>query len=143
MAAYRAGETLPDHKTGETIDYSRKRGVLHSAEIIAPDNAPDWATDRAELWNRSEAAHTGFRRRLWRAKFELSLPHELNDDQRRELTTDFARFIAEKYQVAVDTAIHAPSVQGDERNYHAHLLICTRSFDEGKAHGLGNNVRDF
>jgi hypothetical protein len=141
MAAYRAAEKLHDHKTGETIDFSRKQGVLYS-EIIAPENAPDWATDRAELWNRSEAAH---RRKdaVIAREIQLSLPHELSDGQRQELTTDFARFMAERYNVAVDTAIHAPNTQGDERNFHAHLLICTRPFDETKPQGLGNNVRAF
>ena len=141
MAAYRAGEKLPDHQTGETIDYSRKRGVL-SAEVILPENAPEWASDRAELWNRSEAAHR-VQKAVVAREIELSLPHELTNEQRRELTTDFARFLADTYQVAVDTALHAPSAQGDERNYHAHLLICTRTFDDTKKHGLGNNVRDF
>ncbi len=71
------------------------------------------------------------------------MPHELTDAQRQELTGDFARFLSDRYQVAVDTNIHAPNPDGDERNHHAHLLICTRPFDETKAHGLGNNLRDF
>jgi hypothetical protein len=141
MAAYRAAEKLTDRKTGEIIDFSRKQGVLFS-EIITPPDAPKWATDRAELWNRSEAAHRRGDAVIAR-EIQLSLPHELSDGQRQELTTDFARFMAESYNVAVDTAIHAPNAQGDERNYHAHLLICTRPFDETKPQGLGNNVRAF
>lgn len=39
--------------------------------------------------------------------------------------------------------LHAPSKEGDERNYHAHLLVCTRTFDANKPEGLGNNVREF
>ena len=141
MAAYRAAEKLVDQKTGETIDYSRKQGVLYS-EIITPQDAPEWATDRAELWNRSEKTHK-VQKAIVAREIQLSLPHELNDEQRREMTSNFARFMADSYGVAVDTNIHAPSKEGDERNYHAHLLICTRPFDPSKEHGLGNNVRDF
>ena len=141
MAAYRAAERLTDPKTGETIDYSRKQGVLYS-EIIAPENAPDWATDRQELWSRSEAAHK-LDKSVVAREIQLSLPHELTNAERRELTTEFARFIADSYGVAVDMCLHAPNREGDERNYHAHLLLCTRTFDASKPHGLGNNVRDF
>lgn len=141
MAAYRAAEKLHDPKTGYTIDYSRKQGVLHS-EIIAPEGAPEWATDRQELWTRSEATHK-VQKAVVAREIQLSLPHELNDEQRRELTTEFARFISDTYKVAVDMNIHAPNKEGDERNYHAHLLLCTRPFDASKSNGLGNNVREF
>lgn len=141
MAAYRAATTLYDPDTGEVIDYGRKQGVLYS-EIIAPKNSPDWATDRQELWGRSERAH---RRKdaIVAREIQLSLPHELSNAERRELATQFARYFADAYQVAVDMNLHAPNRDGDERNYHAHLLVCTRSFDERKKQGLGNNVRDF
>jgi len=141
MAAYRAAEKLQDLKTGETIDFSRKQGVIYS-EIITPENAPEWAHNRQELWNRSEAAHRRGDAVIAR-EIQLSLPCELSDGQRQELTTNFARFMAEKYNVAVDMNLHAPNQEGDDRNYHAHLLICTRPFDETKPQGLGNNVRAF
>jgi hypothetical protein len=141
MAAYRAAERLTDPKTGETIDYTRKQGVIHS-EIIAPENAPEWATNRQELWSRSEATHK-MKKAVVAREIQLSLPHELNNAERRELTTEFARFMSDSYKVAVDMSIHAPNKQGDDRNYHAHLLLCTRPFDAGKPNGLGNNVRDF
>ena len=56
-AAYRAGEKLKDERCGLLCDYSRKQGVEHS-EIVAPENAPAWATDREALWNAAEAAET-------------------------------------------------------------------------------------
>jgi hypothetical protein len=141
MAAYRSATLLHDPETGEVVDYGRKQGVLHS-QIIVPENAPDWATNRQELWGRSETAH---RRKdaIIAREIQLSLPHEISHAERRELATRFARYISETYQVAVDLNIHAPNRDGDERNYHAHLLLCTRSFDERKSHGLGNNVRSF
>jgi hypothetical protein len=34
--------------------------------------------------------------------------------------------VAERYNVAVDLAVHAPHPEGDPRNFHAHLLATTR-----------------
>jgi hypothetical protein len=41
--------------------------------------------------------------------------------------------------VAVDFAIHAPDRHGDERNYHAHVLMTTRQIG---ANGLGAKTRE-
>ena len=141
MAAYRACEAVPDLRTGEQHDYTRKSGLLYS-EIITPEGAPEWARDRAELWNRSEATHKRGDAVIAR-EMQLSLPHELDAVQRRELATEFAQHMADRYGVAVDTALHAPNRDGDQRNYHAHLMLCTRPFDASKPHGLGNNERAF
>ena len=47
-AAYRAAEKLHDERLGRDHDFSRKQGVEHT-EILAPQNAPAWATDRASV----------------------------------------------------------------------------------------------
>ena len=58
-SAYRAAELVHDHTTGQTFDYSRKRGVEH-AEIVLPTEAArrdiNWARDREALWNEAERA---------------------------------------------------------------------------------------
>ena len=54
-AAYRAAEKIGDDRLGVVWDFTSKRGVLHS-EIMIPAGAPDWARDRAELWNAAERA---------------------------------------------------------------------------------------
>lgn len=124
-AAYRAGERLDDDRTGLTHDYRAKGGVV-DAFIIAPKDAPDWATDRAKLWNACEAATTAKNGRL-ATELELALPHELTPEQRRNLAETFARDIAERYNVAVDVAIHGPGKGGDHRNHHAHMMITHRT----------------
>lgn len=53
--AYRSGEEIADERTGEIFDFTRKQGVIHS-EIVVPDQAPEWAHDRASLWNAVEQA---------------------------------------------------------------------------------------
>ena len=53
-AAYRSGELIACDREGRVHDYTRKLGVEDSF-ILAPDGAPDWAQDRAALWNAAEA----------------------------------------------------------------------------------------
>ena len=54
-AAYRVGVEITDERTGEIHDYRRKGGV-ESPALPLPANAPQWARDRAQLWNASEQA---------------------------------------------------------------------------------------
>lgn len=139
MAAYRSGEAILDERTGERFDFTRKGGIV-SRDLVLPDGAPQWAQERATFWNRSEAADKRADAQIAR-EIQISLPHELSDRERRELTTGFSQHIAERFGIAVDTCIHRPHEKGDERNHHAHLLLSTRPFDEGKKTGLGNKVR--
>jgi hypothetical protein len=140
MAAYRAGVEMEDRRTGQAFDYTRKGGIRHT-EIVLPDGAPVWAKDRNELWNRSESADRRQDAQVAR-EVQLSLPHEMNDEQRREITLQYARYVSDRFGVAVDMAIHEPNRNGDERNHHAHLLLCTRPFDNESKTGFGNKNRE-
>lgn len=135
-SAYRSAELVHDYSTGETFDYTRKRGVEH-AEIVLPTECAkrdiNWARDREALWNAAERAENRSNSRVAR-EYELALPHEMTRAQRVELVRAFSQKLADRYGVAVDFAIHAPHREGDERNHHAHLLTTTRSIEAG---GLG------
>lgn len=124
-AAYRAGAVIACERYGVEHDYSRKSGVAH-VEIVAPADAPDWARDRAALWNAVEAKETR-KNSVVAREWEVALPHELDADQRREIVTDFARELVARYGVVADVAIHAPGREGDQRNHHAHILTTTRA----------------
>ncbi len=129
-AAYRAGVEITDERTGEIHDYRRKSGV-ESAELFLPDGAPEWATDRAKLWNAAEQSETRKNSTVAR-EFEVALPAELSADQRRELAHDFTKALVKKYGFAADCAIHLPGKNGDSQNHHAHILCSTRKLtDEG------------
>ena len=138
-SAYRAAELVRDHTTGQTFDYSRKRGVEH-AEIVLPIAAAkrdiNWARDREALWNAAERAENRSNSRVAR-EYELALPHELGKAQRLELVRSFAAEIANRHGVGVDFAIHAPHREGDTRNHHAHVLATTRVIEPG---GLGEKA---
>lgn len=126
-AAYRSAERIVDERTGEVFDYARRRGVEHAA-IFVPEGAPEWAHDRAALWNAAEAAEKRKDAQVAREVI-LALPHELSPEERQELATDFCRWLVERHGVAVDLAIHEPHRKGDERNHHAHVLMSTRRLE--------------
>lgn len=134
-AAYRAGCKIADERTGEIHDYTRKGGV-ESADIVLSDNAPEWAIDRAKLWNAAELAENRKNSCVAR-EFEVALPHELPAEERRKLALDFARDMANREGCAVDVAIHKPSNEHDNLNHHAHILRTTRKVD---AEGLGEKL---
>ena len=123
-AAYRAGVEIADARTGEVHDYRRKGGVVHS-ELVLPVGAPEWAQDRAALWNAAEAAEVRKNSTVAR-EFEIALPTELSEEGRLALAVDLAREIVARHGCAVDVAIHEPGRDGDSRNHHAHLLLSTR-----------------
>lgn len=120
--AYRAGAKIEDKRTGKTHDYTAKKGVEHK-EIITPQgvNIPS----RQDLWNMAELAD---RRKdaCTGREYEVNLPYELTKEQRIELCRDFARELASRHGVAVDICMHEPSKEGDQRNYHAHIMTTTR-----------------
>jgi hypothetical protein len=58
----------------------------------------------------------------------------VNTAQRLQLAREFSRELADRYNVAVDLAVHAPRAAGDTRNHHAHLLATSR---EVTAAGFG------
>jgi hypothetical protein len=127
-SAYRAAQRVHDLSTGETFDYTRKRGVEH-AEIVlsmaAAQQDINWARDRQALWNAAEKAENRKDGRVAR-EYVLGLPHEMTRGQQVELARTFAAEIANRYQVAADFAIHKPHRFGDQRNFHAHVLTTTR-----------------
>lgn len=137
-AAYRAAERLEDHRTGEIHNYAPKGGVEHS-EILAPDNTPEWMLKRQDLWNAVEKIERRKDAQLAR-EIQLSLPHELTPEQRRELVQDFVKDQFVDHGMIADVAIHSPNPKGDERNHHAHIMLTMR---ELTADGFGKKNRDW
>lgn len=137
-AAYRAAERVEDERTGQSFDYTGKRGVLHS-EILAPAETPAWMQDRAQLWNAVEKVEKRKDAQLARDLL-LSLPHELTHEQRRDLVREFLReeFVARG--MIADFSIHAPDRRGDLRNHHAHVMLTMR---ELAGDSFGKKVRDW
>jgi len=128
-AAYRVGERIECQREGRVHDYTRKQGIEETF-ILAPKDAPDWASDRSRLWNEAEGAETR-RNSVTAREWELALPSEISAEDRSQITRQFAEELVSRYGVAVDVAIHAPHREGDQRNHHAHVLTSTRKLEAG------------
>ena len=137
-AAYRSASHIEDHRTGLSFDYRARGGVDH-VEILAPAQAPEWAQDRAALWNAVEAAETRTNSQVAR-EIRVALPAELDHGQRVELVREFCQreFVARG--MVADIALHAPGREGDDRNHHAHILLTTREIGP---EGFGAKNRDW
>lgn len=134
-AAYRSASLIADARTGQIHDYQRRNGVADSF-VVTPAGA-EWAQDRSVLWNAAEAAERRKDAKVAR-EYQLALPHELNEAERRALARDFAVEVCARYGVVADVAIHAPDRAGDNRNWHAHILTTTRAVTP---EGLGGKTR--
>lgn len=130
--AYRAGIAITDERLGKTYDYTKRHGVLWTG--LATPNG--FKVDRNELWNLAEKSENRSNSRTAR-EIVINIPHELMGGDLgtgNMLAHEFASQLSKKYQVAVDVAVHAPDKHGDNRNFHAHLLLTTRKLEQDR-HG--------
>ena len=138
-AAYRAGVAITDERTGLKHDYSKRGGV----EMAYAFDKTMKTVDREELWNKAELAENRKDGRTAR-EWVLAIPHELvpEDKKKRKdikqnegarVTLRFAKMLAERYNVGVDVAIHSPDKEGDNRNWHAHIMTTTREISRTAA----------
>ena len=121
-----------DERTGEVHDYTRRSGVV-SSHIVLPDQHPDWAENRSQLWSGAELAETR-KNSVVAREAEIALPAELSSAEREALATGFTAHLVDRYGVAAEVSIHEPrpdpSGEGDNKNHHAHILFTTRRMDE-------------
>jgi Ti-type conjugative transfer relaxase TraA len=121
-AAYRSAEKLQDERLGITFEYKGKRDVTHS-EILAPEDAPAWATDRQNLWNKVEESEK-FNTAQVAREIQLTLPEELTHEQQIALTREFVRANYVDHGLVADISIHSKP-----GNPHAHVLLTMRTID--------------
>nr|WP_176024264.1 MobQ family relaxase [Brucella pseudintermedia] len=137
-AAYRAAVRMIDYRTGIVHDFSRKSGVEFS-EIMVPANSPNWARDRAALWNAAEAKNTRVNSTVAR-DCDVAFPAGLDFDVRQRMIRVFVRALIDQHGCAADVAMHRPSRRGDARNFHAHVLLTTHRLNED---GFTEKTREF
>lgn len=133
-----------DSRTGEWHYYSNRQrsNAVIETNFLAPDNAPNWVYDHSKLWNMVEHREDQSTRphdAQVARELEISLPHELSHEQRKELVTEFIfdRYVSKGF--VADISYHRPGKGGDDRNYHAHILLTMRSLkDNGE---FGNKDR--
>ena len=137
-AAYRSGEKLLDERTGRTFDYGRKQGIVHT-EILAPENAPAWVYNRANLWNKVELTERRKDAQLAR-EIEISLPRELSHEQRVELVRAFVKEQFVNRGMVADVAMHCPKASDGKEQPHAHIMLTLRPLKPDGS-GFGNKER--
>jgi hypothetical protein len=126
--SYRTAERLCDEREGKSFDYTRKQGVefvLHAA----PKDAPEWAHEIGTVWNEVERAEKKKNATL-ALDYEVAFPHQLNEQQREFILKDFVREEFTRKGFMATAAIHSPSKDGDERNFHAHIMFSYRPLNE-------------
>jgi len=137
-AAYRSAGRLRDDRQGLEHDYSRKGGVVH-AEIMVPENAPDWMHDRDQLWNAVEAVEKRRDAQLAR-EIEVALPRELGRGARLELLRGFVqREFVDRGMIA-DVAVHEGKARDGHGQPHAHVMLTMR---ELTGEGFGKKDRSW
>lgn len=137
LASYRSGEKLLCETDGRTRQCRRghKSDVLLSALINSRD------LTRQQLWNKAEKAETR-KNSIVAREIEVALPYEVSQDVRNSLALSLSQAIADKYDCAVDVAVHSPDHTGDDRNFHAHILFTSRSWEDDNNEFSKKKYRD-
>ncbi len=132
-AAYRHCAKMDYEREARTIDYTRKRGLLHE-EFVIPADAPKWLramiADRSvsgaseAFWNKVEDFEKRSDAQLAK-DVTIALPIELTAEQNIALVRDFVeRHITAKGMVADWVCHDAPG------NPHVHLMTTLRPLTE-------------
>jgi hypothetical protein len=154
-AAYRLGLRLYDIRAKKWHDFRRRKlgEEIVRALTIAPEGAPDWASDPGELWNRAEAAEKRKDAQVAR-DYRIPIPLGLADQVAGDMAEAMARFISDELHTAVSIGLHRDadidalgSVKPHHlQGFHAHLYFPTRKLQEiaqedgTSAWGLGEKL---
>ena len=141
VSAYINAQAYTDERTNRTFDYSNKKGVLDSQCYAFDENNNRIKLNNVSLWNASEQAEAKNKRQdsaRTAREYIVAMPHELfkNDIATGvNCITDFCDKLAQKYNVAVEFALHDQDYNEygiGNKNYHFHLITTTRAvtFDD-------------
>ncbi|WP_436670042.1 MobQ family relaxase [Lactiplantibacillus plantarum] len=128
-AAYRSGEKLFDDKEGRHYFYARS--VMPESFILTPKNAPEWASNREQLWNEVEKNDRKSNSR-YAKEFNVALPVELSESEQKELLTKYVQENFVDQGMVADVAIH----RDHQDNPHAHVMLTNRPFNPDGSWGL-------
>jgi hypothetical protein len=106
-AAYRLGLKLRDERTGLWHDYTRRAAgeEIVFATTVAPEGAPSWASDPAQLWNAVEKSEKRKDAQVAR-DYRIPVPLGLDDQRAGQLAERLARFIMGELSTPVSVGLH-------------------------------------
>ena len=123
--SYIIAEKVNDERLGKVFDYTRKQGV-EFVYHAAPKNAPEWAHSIETAWNKAEEVENRSNSTIARG-YDAAFPHQLDERQREYVLKDFIREEFTRKGFMATAAIHSPDKNGDERNYHTHVIFSERA----------------
>ena len=124
-SAYRSGSKIRDDHNNVTHNYqARTQGVVETA-LLYPENAPAWARDPSQLWNKVEAGEKRKDAQLAR-EFILAVPPELSPQEQFELATDWVKKDLVSLGMVAEISLHHPK---SGTNPHVHVLCTLRKLD--------------
>ncbi|MGJ8690837.1 MAG: MobA/MobL family protein [Gammaproteobacteria bacterium] len=124
-AAYRSGTRLRNDTKGKASDFSHKAGRTLFSDIMVPPGSPNWAKDRAELWNTVEKVEKRKDSRL-ATEIEFAIPYGCPRSQWERVAQHMALLYVGDGHV-VDFALHLGE---DGANPHVHMLLPMRRLTE-------------
>lgn len=125
-SAYRSCSNLHDEREEKTHYYNRKSGLV-ACGIQAPN---DEEIERQRLWNLVEQSENRKDARTSK-EYIIAIPYLLPDEDKIETIKKVAKHLAKDGRV-VDWAIHLPDKKGDNRNYHCHMMMTERAWENGE-----------
>lgn len=138
-ASYRSDEELYSERTDEQIKF-RNHVVKPESMILTPENAPEWASDREQLWNevdKVEKQNTKTNSPQLATEILLSLPNDLDREVQTELAKNFVQSEFVDKGMVADISIH----RDDSNNPHAHVLLTQRPFNQNGTWGSKTRTR--
>jgi len=94
-------------------------------QIFVPDGSP--SISRQDLWLLAENTEKRKNSTLAR-EMDMAIPVELTQQERLKLATQFCKWLAQKYQVAVDCCMHRKDKNDPQENPHLHVMFTTRYY---------------
>lgn len=135
-SAYRSGERIVNEQSGEIHHYRNKSDDVDDAFILRPSDSPDWAEDRAQLWNTVERVEKRKDAQLAR-ELVVALPKELNNNESRAMLEGFVKSSFVDKGMVADVVMH----NLDSDNPHAHVMLTMREIS--RESGFGKKNRDW
>ncbi len=139
-AAYVSRSKLFDDELGKNYSYKNKSNDVLFSEILTPEIAPKFSKSRELLWNNVQK-HERHKKAQFARLLELNLPSHLELDEMKSLLIKFVMNNFVSLGMIADVNIHRPDIDGDKRNYHAHVLLTLRRVDESGF--VGNKAREW
>ncbi len=134
MAVYHLKMSVGSRAGGQSAlaknDYIEREGRYEldreELEDKEHENMPEWAEDAPRSYWAAADEHERANGRLYR-EVQFALPKELNEAERRELASGFAKRLTEGERLPYTLAIHQGGPDGE--NPHAHLMFSERAND--------------